>query len=134
LEPEYNIERTVGKVLHDFWKCEEWSAKNAERARQEMLRRWRDPSARKNMLRIASDAASLPARREKASKLMSERWNDPVFVAAAKIRSSEEMKKRFACPAYRDRHSEIRSRHMKEQRKDAAFNAICNEASSRRNK
>src|SRR5690606_13373329 len=63
-----------------------------------------------------------------------ERWNDPVFVAAAKIRSSEEMKKRFACPAYRDRHSEIRSRHMKEQRKDAAFNAICNEAASRRNK
>lgn len=117
LEPAYNIERTVGKVLFDFWIDPEWRARNAERCRQQSKERWNDPeyrAARQETMR----QFNTPTRRQEASFRLAAKWQDPDFLAAGRERSRTTMRTLHADPEFKKAHSERMSRNQRERMKN----------------
>ena len=133
VKPEYNIEQTVAKVLHDFWKDPVWRERNAARAGAQLKERWRDPEQRARMTERTA-AINTPERRHAARERLLARWKEPDFLEAARRRGSERFTAMFQCPDYRKKHSAMRSAHMKEQCKDDEFRRLRDEAAAKRNR
>lgn len=136
-KPAYNIEMTVGKVLHDFWTDDEWRKRNSERCRIQNNERWKDPEYRKkmsgNVLNMQTDEVKAKARAsrlkmfadntpaaQKLKKISGDRFRalhqDPEFKAAHSKRMSEAAKKRLSDPtqikAAADRFGKANSRPL----------------------
>lgn len=113
LNPSCNIERTVGKALHDLWKTEDFRARNEERASVQCKERWKDDEYRAAGARRGAMAMNTPQAREKSRERLAEKWKDPAFRAAGAERIRKITHGLFADPEYRKQHSERQSALMK---------------------
>lgn len=128
LKPEYNIEQTVGKILHDFWTDPEWRKKNAKRCSEQNKERWKDPEYRAAMAGSEKSMQTPEARKKSVdSKRRAFAENSP---AGLKLRnlSSKRMSDLHRDPAFRKAHAERVSKKAKmrlsdQKEREKLFNA-----------
>ncbi|SER36178.1 MULTISPECIES: GIY-YIG nuclease family protein [Pseudomonas] len=113
IQPEYNIEVTVAKVLHDFWKDPEWRKRNSQRCAVQNRERWKDPEYRAAQLKIMSCQAQCPERRASAAERLKARWLDEEYRQKMAVQSGKIFKRLFADPEYREKHSRRQSALMR---------------------
>lgn len=116
IRPEYNIEKTVAKVLHDLWKDPAWREKNSKRCSEQNVARWKEPDAReKHVRRMGILHEERPELRVLAADRLRDRWKCDGFRERMAVHSGNVFRKLFSDPEYRQSHGKRQSAMMKER-------------------